>query len=75
MDDDDDKGKMRKIIRELEIESQPHCTSKMCRELYKLTNVRAVMGPLIYKDAQGVQEEVDHDAVKYNAFLCFTCQD
>ena len=28
-----------KIIKELVIESQPHCSSKMCREIFKLANV------------------------------------
>ena len=35
--DQADDSKMDKIIRELEVESQPPCSSKMCRELYKLT--------------------------------------
>jgi len=73
--DEDDQTKLGKIIRELEIESQPQCSQKMCRELYKLTNVKKILGPFAYKAKAGCQEELDHNEVRYTAFLASTRED
>ena len=73
--DEDDQTKLGKIIRELEIESQPQCSREMCRELYKLTNVKQILGPFTYKAKTGCQEELDHNEVRYTAFLASTRED
>ena len=74
--DELDEQKMKNIIRELEIESQPHCSSQMCRELYKLTKIAKVPGMEAFrpKNSQGYQEELDHDEVRYTAY-CLTQKD
>ena len=62
---DEDVNKLGKIMRELVIESQPHCSSQMCRELYKLTNVgKILLGPFRERGSQGHWQEMDHEHVR-----------
>ena len=66
---DEDANKIGKIMRELVIESQPHCSSQMCRGLYKLTNVgKILLGPFAEKGSQGHWQEMDHDHARSVTF-------
>ena len=66
----EDDEKLKKIIRQLEILAKPSCTSQMCRELYKLTEVGQILGTFLQRDAQGHQREQDHEFVRQCAFNC-----
>ena len=58
-----------KIMKALVIESQPHFSSKLCREMYKLTKVGEVIGPAAQRDSQGDWVENDHEHVRNVAFI------
>ena len=55
-------------MKELVIESQPHFSSKLCRELYKHSKVGQILGPFGQRDSQGHWEENDHEHVRATAF-------
>ena len=65
---DDDQKQMEKLLEQLEIVSQPHLTSKMCRRLFKLTDVGELLGPFVQRNSQGHQGEHDHEEVRAVAF-------
>ena len=57
-----------KIMKALVIESQPHFSSKLCREIYKHTKVGEVIGPFAQRDSQGHWQENDHEHVRAVAY-------
>jgi hypothetical protein len=72
----EDEKKLGKIMRELVIESQPHCSSQMCRELYNLTNVgKILLGPFRERGPQGHWQEMDHEHVRCVTFNGCTIPD
>ena len=63
-------------MRELVLESQPHCSSQMCRELYDLTNVgKILLGPFRERGPQGHWQEMDHEHVRRVTFNGCTIPD
>ena len=64
----EDEKQIDKIMKELVIESQPHFSSKLCRELYKHSKVGQILGPFGQRDSQGHWEENDHEHVRATAF-------
>ena len=54
---------IEKIMKQLVIESQPHFSSKLCREIYKHTKVREVIGPFGHW-VDGHWEENDHEMIR-----------
>jgi len=64
----EDEEQIDKIMKELVIESQPHFSSKLCRELCKHSKVGQILGPFGQRDSQGHWEENDHEHVRAVAF-------
>ena len=63
----EDGEKFNKIVRQLEVLATPSCTSQVCRELYKLTEVGKILGPFVQRDPHGHQGEMDHEFVRKTA--------
>ena len=59
----------------LVIESQPHFTRELCREIYKHSTVAQIIGPFGLRDSQGHWLENDHEHVRAVAFDCCTMRD
>ena len=57
-----------KIMKALVIESQSPFSSKLCREIYKHTEIGEVIGPFAQRDSQGHWVENDHEHVRAAAF-------
>ena len=64
----EDEEQIDKIMKQLVIEMQPHFSSKLCRELYKHSDVGQILGPFGQRDSQGHWEENDHEHVRATAF-------
>ena len=56
------------IIKQLAIESQPHFSSDLCREIYKHSKVAQILGPFGRLDSAGHREYNDHEHVRATAF-------
>ena len=59
----------------LVIESQPHFTRELCREIYKHSKVAQIIGPFGLRDSQGHWMENDHEHVRVVAFDCCMMRD
>ncbi len=57
-----------KIMKQLAIESQPHFSSKLCREIYKHSKVAQILGPFGRWDSPGHWEENDPEHVRAVAY-------
>ncbi len=64
----EEENKINKIIRQLEIHSQPRCTKEMCRELYRLTDVGDAIGTFAAQNKEGHRQEQDYEFVRRVAF-------
>ena len=56
------------IIKQFAIESQPHFSSDLCREIYKHSKVAQILGPFGRRDSAGHWEYNDHEHVRATAF-------
>ena len=66
--DIEEEKQIDKIIKQLVIESQPHFTRELCREIYKHSRVAQIIGPFGRRDSQGHWMENDYENVRAVAF-------